>query len=183
MFSKIKQIWNDHGFEIILGLCVAFIIIFALYRKFSGQKGAWSKQPYYSIPPKAAKTRPPPPKESKGEVECRRVLQYLFKKPFDKERPDFLRNPVTGGGFNLELDCYDPELKIAVEYNGIQHYQYVPYFHKNHEAFLNQKYRDALKMKMCQEHGVILINVPHTVKLEDVKGYLEKELRRNGIQF
>ena len=74
-----------------------------------------------------------PPQESKGEKECRKVLENLFNKPFSKSRPDFLRNPVTGGNFNLELDCYNQELSLAVEYNGIQHYKYVPYFHRNND--------------------------------------------------
>ena len=107
----------------------------------------------------------------------------MFKRKFDKDRPNFLRNPVTGGDFNLELDCFDPELKIAVEYNGIQHYEYIPFFHKNKEAFLNQKYRDDMKRRICRENGIVLIEVPYTTKLEDIKGFIEKELKRNGIQF
>ena len=181
MFSKIKQIWEEHGFEIVLGLCVAFILIYALWRKITGGKGTWSKKQYYSIPSSSSQNNQPhrqPPRESKGEVECRRVLQYLFKRPFHKARPDFLRNPVTGGNFNLELDCFDPELKVAVEYNGIQHYQYVPYFHKNKEAFLNQKYRDQMKRQKCKENGVVLIEVPYTIKLEGIKSFIEKELKR-----
>jgi hypothetical protein len=182
MFSNIKKIWTDHGFEIVLGLCISFILIFGLYRRISGGKGTWSKQQYYSLPSsKDIKPNRQPPQESKGETECRRVLEYLFKKPFNKARPDFLRNPVTGGNFNLELDCFNPELGIAVEYNGIQHYQYVPYFHKNKEAFLNQKYRDQMKSQMCKENKVLLIEVPHTIKLKDIKAFIEKELRRNNI--
>jgi hypothetical protein len=186
MFAKLKQLWDDKGFEIVLGLCIAFILIYGLYCKITGNTGTWSTKQNFSLPTtKETKRRrsPAPPRESKGEMECRRVLQYLFKRPFNKDRPDFLRNPVTGGNFNLELDCYDPELKIAVEYNGVQHYQYVPYFHKNKEAFLNQKYRDQMKRQKCREQGIVLIEVPNTVKLEDIKGYIEKELKRNGIQF
>ena len=107
----------------------------------------------------------------------------MFKKPFNKERPNFLRNPVTGGDFNLELDCFDAELKIAVEYNGIQHYKYIPFFHKNKEAFLNQKYRDDMKRRICKEKGILLIEVPHDIKLENIKDFIETELYRNGIQF
>jgi len=73
--------------------------------------------------------------DSKGETECRRVLQKIFQRPFLKARPDFLNNPVTGNQFNLELDCYDHSLKLAVEYNGQQHYQYNKFFHRNKEHF------------------------------------------------
>ena len=93
-------------------------------------------------------------------------------------RPDFLRNPVTGGNFNLELDCYNEELNLAVEYNGVQHYKFIPYMHKNKEAFLNQKYRDDMKKRMCKDAGVILIDVPYTVEPHNIKKYLETELRK-----
>ena len=186
-FGDIKEFWNKHGFEIVLGLCVAFILIFALYRKISGKRGSWSSSYYYSG--KQGRPQPfgqsfgrSPPKESRGELECRDVLQNLFGKPFNKARPDFLRNPVTGGSFNLELDCYNPELKLAVEYNGAQHYKYIPYFHKNKEAFLNQKYRDLIKLNMCKDNRITLIEVPHTIEVPQIRGYLITKLKENGYK-
>ncbi len=190
--TKINDIWNKHGFEILLVSSLVVIVILALYRKLTGRKGTWSKDRYYVIPPtltptktmsqKSVSSSPSKgsPKESKGEAECRRVLRELFGRPFDKDRPDFLRNPVTGGNFNLEIDCYDPQSKIGVEYNGVQHYEYVPYFHKNKEHFLNQKYRDDMKRRMCRDEGVTLIEVPHTVAVQDIRGFLVKELRKTG---
>lgn len=192
MLSIIKQKWENHGFEIILGFCIIFIILFGLYRRITGQKGTWTRKQNFNLSflskqkqnqNKNFYPQSQPPRESKGEAECRRVLQFLFKKPFNKERPNFLRNPVTGGDFNLELDCFDAELKIAVEYNGIQHYKYIPFFHKNKEAFLNQKYRDDMKRRICKEKGILLIEVPHDIKLENIKDFIEIELYRNGIQF
>jgi len=181
MFSKIKEYWEQYGFEIVLAFCVTFIIIYSLYIKITGGKGSWSKPQNYNLRNDNSQKKPKsPPNESKGEVECRRVLQNLFKRQFNKDRPDFLRNPVTGGNFNLELDCFDSGMKLAVEYNGIQHYKYVPFFHNNKEAFLNQKYRDQMKRQMCKENGVTLIEVPHTIKVENIKDFLVKELKRVG---
>lgn len=187
MFSKLNKIWNHYGFEIMLVASILFVIIYGFYRKITGQKGTWSKQQYYSIYDKINNTKPErnraKPKDSKGELECRRVLQQLFRKPFNKARPNFLRNPVTGGHFNLELDCFQEDIKIAVEYNGIQHYKFVPYFHKNKEAFLNQKYRDEMKRKMCKEKGILLIEVPYSIPVENIRSYLIKELQENGVNF
>lgn len=120
--------------------------------------------------------------ESKGETECRRVLRELFNKPtgFNNARPDFLNNIVTGGKHNLEIDCWEPSLKLGVEYNGKQHYEYTPYFHKNREAFMNQKYRDELKRRMCRDNGVNLIEVPHTVKHREIEPFLRQRLRALG---
>jgi len=166
MFESFKKIWNTYGFEIILAVCLIFICIFALSR--IGKKGSWSSSYSYS-PPNNSNTSRGPPKDSKGEIECRRVMKTIFNKPFNKDRPDFLQNPVTGGRFNLELDCYEASLRLAVEYNGVQHYKFVPYFHKNKEAFYNQKYRDNMKRMLCRDNRVNLIEVPNTVKINKLK--------------
>ena len=189
VWTKLTNLWDNKGFEICLGLCIAALIIFALYNKFKGIKGTYSKSGQYFVPISDTRTRKVrnspvgrkgPPRESKGEAECRRVLQSLFKKPFPSQRPDFLRNPVTGGNFNLELDCYNPTLRLAVEYNGIQHYKYTPYFHRSKDYFMNQKYRDDMKRRMCKENGILLIEVPYTIKLGMIKEFLVRELRKNG---
>jgi len=188
MLSKLTHIWKNKGFEIILCLCISFIIIFGIYHVISGTKGTFSRNNYYRyLPPRTTSVAPikqrTVPVESKGEAECRRVLQSLFRKPFTSQRPDFLRNPVTGGNFNLELDCYNQELRLAVEYNGVQHYKYVPYFHRNHDHFMTQKYRDDMKRRICKENNINLIEVPYTVKVEHIKNYIIEHCKKLGYQI
>ena len=81
----------------------------------------------------------------------------------------------------MELDCYDPEMKLGVEYQGEQHYKYIPFFHRNKDAFTNQKYRDDLKRRLCKDEGVVLIEVPHVISINNIEGYLKKELGKNGF--
>lgn len=121
-------------------------------------------------------------KESKGEAEARKVLREYFNRPdgFKNTRPEFLSNAVTGGTRNLEIDCFEPDLRLGVEFNGRQHYEFIPFFHKNKEAFYNQKYRDELKRRMCRDNGVFLIEIPYTVKPEDIKKYLISRLKAAG---
>jgi len=185
MAHSIINLWKNHGFEILFAICIIFITIASLYRKLTGKKGTWTKYSTYTISKAKSKSRKKrgPPLESKGEIECRKVLQQLFGKPFNKARPNFLSNPVTGGHCNLELDCFDSDLRIAVEYNGVQHYKYIPYMHKNKEGFLNQKYRDDMKRRICKDNKILLIEVPYTVNVEDIKKYIEKELRINGVEI
>lgn len=168
--------WNINGYELLLSLTILFIICYAVYR--IGKEGSYNSVVYIPTDLSVEKKRRPP-QESKGEVECRRVLEKIFGRPFIKARPNFLNNPVTGGNFNLELDCYNEEMRLAVEYSGVQHYKYVPYFHKNKEAFLNQKYRDQMKRDLCAKHGVLLIEVSHEVKTEDIESYLRERLNIN----
>jgi hypothetical protein len=101
-------------------------------------------------------------KSSKGEDIVADVLEeFLQKKVARNIRPSFLRNPETGKF--LEIDCYDPEFRIAVEYNGIQHYVFPSVFHKSEKDFHDQLYRDRLKKKLCEENDVYLIPVPYWV--------------------
>jgi hypothetical protein len=176
MFEKLETTWSDYGFEILVVVSLLVILIYALYRR--GKQGSWTRiyrtpireTPVYETPKKST--------ESKGEVECRRVLEAIFRKPFNKCRPDMLRNPVTEGENNLEIDCYNDELRLGVEYNGAQHYKYIPYFHRTRDAFNNQKYRDHIKRELCQKNGIFLIEVPYTVKVDDIEGFLIEKLQK-----
>ena len=96
-------------------------------------------------------------KASKGERLCKRVIERISKRSYTKVRPNFLVNPKTNR--NLELDLYNDTLEIAVEYNGIQHYEYTKRFHKTYGDFRRQQERDALKRQLCKDHGVFLIVV------------------------
>ena len=118
-------------------------------------------------------------KESKGEIISKKVAEELFDKKFSKVRPEILKNDVTK--HNLELDIYNDELKLAIEYSGRQHYEYVPFFHKNYEAFLNQRYRDEMKKNKCKESGIKLIEVPYKVKHEDIPQFIRTKAIELGF--
>jgi hypothetical protein len=187
LYNDVYYYFTNYYFEIVIISCIVFLLLYGLYSKLSGSQGTWSKHQSHIYPELDAEVEDDEENtrrrrrrggggESKGEVECRRVMQKLFDKPFYKTRPRFLNNPVTFGTNNLELDCYNEELKIAVEYDGAQHYKYIPYFHKTYEAFLNQRYRDYMKEQMCKENNIRLIRVPYTVKIDKIEGYITKKL-------
>ena len=203
MLFRITSYWKKWGYLTLVGLAIATILVLALFR--IGKKGSYTDLDTFKIPlsvimKKSVKGRKTyrdfmsvldsnrsvgnkrgAPRQSKGEVECRRVLEKYFSKPFPSVRPNFLMNPVTSdegyGQNNLEIDCYNDSLKLGVEYNGVQHYKYVPYFHRNKEAFRNQKYRDYMKHEICKKNGVTLIDVPYTVKISNIENYLVEKLK------
>ena len=113
---------------------------------------------------------------SKGENECRRCIELITKKQFMKIRHPKLKNPVTGSF--LELDCYNDDLRLGIEYQGQQHYKYIPHFHKTKAEFQLQKYRDWIKKKLCEEEGIKLIEVPYDIKVKDIHEYLEDEYKK-----
>jgi hypothetical protein len=186
------------GFELLIIFAIAMILGVVIFRFIKGDSkdgGTWTKKKYYEMLPlrepptttthKHKHHQPPTDKkqqgaDSKGEIECRRVLQRIFRKQFDKARPDFLNNPVTGGSYNLELDCYDDELKIGLEYNGRQHYEYIPFFHRTKDQFTMQKYRDDMKRRMCKDEGILLIEVPHTINVVNIESFVTDILRKKN---
>lgn len=168
--------------EVALGVLLLFLGLYALYRKLKGYKGTWSESYYYD--PKMGGYRPVQDsssgkQESKGERECRRVLASIFHRKFPNKRPDFMKNPLTGR--NLELDCFNEELKIACEYNGIQHYKYLKHFHSSVEDFHRQQRNDQKTRENCIKNGIFLIEVPYTVKVPDIERFIVDKLRRSGL--
>ena len=112
--------------------------------------------------------------DSKGETLCRQIFERIYQKPFPNTRPDFLRNPETGR--NLELDGYNEDLRIAFEFNGIQHYQYPNWIHKTKEACLGQIKRDQFKIKKCNDIGIYLITIPYDVPYNQLEEYITARL-------
>lgn len=111
---------------------------------------------------------------STGECICREYLEKRFGKPFANCRPVFLKNPESDGF--LELDCYNKDMKLAVEYQGKQHYSYPNMFHRTKNEFYEQLRRDKFKREMCEVMGIYLICVPYTVHNRKIPAYIEERL-------
>lgn len=54
------------------------------------------------------------------------------------------------------FDILIPELSLAIEYQGRQHYEPVPFF-GGKEGFLRTQKRDRLKAKLCAKNGITLL--------------------------
>jgi hypothetical protein len=123
---------------------------------------------------------------SRGQQICKLTMEALYHVPFTTARPSYLINPETG--HNLELDCYNEQLKLAVEYNGRQHYIYdedkKDKFHKSKEDFLALVRRDHYKQRLCQKHKIYLIVVPYNVNNKDIPNFivtfLPEVIRKNS---
>lgn len=119
--------------------------------------------------------------QSIGEKECRKVLKKYFGLPFKSCRPHFLINPATES--TLELDCYEGSLRLAVEYQGRQHYYFTPKFHRTIEDFQKQQERDKLKAALCSRLGIYLIRVPYSVPKTSIKSFILSSLPPNYRKY
>jgi thiol-disulfide isomerase/thioredoxin len=96
-----------------------------------------------------------------SENKILQVVSELFPQhQFTKLRPSWL---IYKHGKPLELDIYNDDLKLAIEYNGIQHYEFVPMMHKNVETFEQQQERDKFKADMCEKKGIHLISIHYSL--------------------
>jgi hypothetical protein len=109
--------------------------------------------------------------EFPSEKKCREIIEEYFQAPFPKESK-FCKNPMTKSW--LELDGYNPELKIAFEYQGEQHYDENHRFWKTKKEYRDQKFRDNVKRLVCKRRGIDLIVIPCSAKK---RGGIEKVLK------
>jgi hypothetical protein len=121
--------------------------------------------------------------KSVGEISTVLFLEKLFNRPFPTVRPDWLKNPKTN--FNLELDGYCEELRIAVEYGSHNPSHHNSYYFKDQKSI---KFRDNLKKKICKKLGIKLIHIPDlnfksSNYEEEFKQILTKEFIRLGIKI
>ena len=100
-----------------------------------------------------------------------------FKLEFTKQKPAFLENMEYDAFciFEHEGKIY----KIAYEYDGIQHFFHIPYFHKTVEEFEGQRARDVKKNQISIKQEVQLTRIrydevtPETMR-EFVRTSLDK---------
>lgn len=105
---------------------------------------------------------------SKGE---KQVEEYLKENLI----PYKAQHTFNGCRYKKELpfDFYIPTLNIAIEYDGIQHFEPVEIF-GGRESFELQMVKDNIKNTYCKDKGIKLIRIPYTT--EDVNKLLDEHL-------
>lgn len=118
---------------------------------------------------------------SNKQTQLVKILEDIFlEKAMVNIRPDWMKNPKTKR--NLEIDIYFPNIKIAVEYNGEQHYRLIS-FSKNvsgNEKLKNTKARDKLKKKLIKSNpdkikNFIIFTYRNKIKTKNVEDILRKK--------
>jgi len=92
----------------------------------------------------------------KHEIELAKVLEKFYgpKNVYTGYHPIWA---VSKKGVLLEFDMYIRSKDVLIEYNGIQHYQFTPYFHRTKTKFEDQKRRDKRKHRLAKKNGYQLI--------------------------
>jgi hypothetical protein len=92
-------------------------------------------------------------------------------------RPEWL---ITREGNRLELDFYIETLDLAIEVQGLQHYEYVPFFHGDVSGFEKRKTFDNFKREVCRQRNIALIEISDAEEITKVVGLLRELLLENS---
>ena len=114
-----------------------------------------------------------------GETLCRTVLEKAFGKPFDRARPQDLLSPK---GIPIEFDCYNEELAIALEHQGMHHFKRQPNWQTTEQFKLCQKH-DRIKREYCTKKGILLIEIKEVGSItppENVPKLIDKLIKASG---
>ena len=106
----------------------------------------------------------------RAESAVRRIFEELFfPAKFNSSFPNFL--------CGLQLDGHCPEMHLAFEHHGQQHYDPDHFFHsKDPQGFAKQRERDDRKAELCERAGIRLVVVPCFVK--DKRTFIQLALLR-----
>ena len=96
-------------------------------------------------------------KKSKYHIRARRVLGELFSGYNILEEVKLPGSTASHRRSVLYLDFFIPNLMLAVEVHGRQHYEYVPFFHKTKAGYLKARARDEDKKEWCELNNINLI--------------------------
>lgn len=89
---------------------------------------------------------------SRGETELGDMLRGMF--------PNLtIYHQLPCVGTDLRLDFLIYTLKTAFEFDGIQHKQFNPHFHRSRRGFLRAQENDRIKEEWCDVNGFRLIRV------------------------
>ncbi|PKM79133.1 MAG: hypothetical protein CVU88_07360, partial [Firmicutes bacterium HGW-Firmicutes-13] len=114
-----------------------------------------------------------------GKMEriCRIIFEKCFGEPFPSSWPKWL---INRRGNAMQLDGYNEKLAIAFEYQGIQHYEVSRYTQtkRDLQKRLND---DAIKLKLCSDRGITLLQIPYQSAEKDIIGFLKKWFSKHKI--
>lgn len=105
---------------------------------------------------------------SKYHLLARQLLYELYNSY------SILEEPLIPGSDRLYLDFYIPNLELAVEVHGEQHYEFIPFFHKTKANFARAKVRDDKKKNWCELNDITLIVLPYSETEDEWRRRLQR---------
>ena len=112
-------------------------------------------------------------KRSKYHIRARNILKQIFHSYRILEEVKLPGSTESHRKGVLYLDFYIPQIMLAVEVHGQQHYEYTPFFHKNKAEFALAQSKDDDKIKWCELNKIDIIVLKHSDTDEQWRDQIE----------
>jgi len=105
----------------------------------------------------------------------RNAIENITGRPFHSIRPAWLRNRH---GYVLEIDGFNEELMLGFEYQGQQHFEYIPRFHgkKGSGKLARQQQNDYDKKIALQERGIKMLYPDYRLDVTKFDSFIRERL-------
>lgn len=107
------------------------------------------------------------------------TMHDLFKEANIAYESQYCLQNIEKTSRALKFDFYFPELKLAIEYNGKQHYEPTGFWgsHDSDAAFVDQQERDQYKRQFCILHNIQLLEIDgRKYRNDSLKGYVKSSI-------
>ena len=117
---------------------------------------------------------------------CRAVIETAYKKEFPNGYFfDWLINSL---GKRMQLDGYNSSLKLAFEYQGIQHTKVFKNWNINSSTLKKRKEDDLTKLRLCKKMGIKLVQINDFGKYSnkstiDLINHIRKSFKKSKISL
>ena len=112
-------------------------------------------------------------KRSKYHIRAREILKTIFHSYRILEEVKLTGSTPSHRKGVLYLDFYIPQIMLAVEVHGQQHYKYTPFFHKNKADFAIAKAKDEDKIEWCELNKIDIIVLKYSDTDEQWRDQIE----------
>ena len=112
-------------------------------------------------------------KRSKYHIRARNLLKEMYHSYRMLEEVKLPGSTQSHRKGVLFLDFFIPQIKLAIEVHGQQHYKYTPFFHKNKADFAIAKAKDEDKIEWCELNKIDIIVLKHSDTDEQWRDQIE----------
>lgn len=97
------------------------------------------------------------------ENSCYKIIKSYISSSVEKQYKITLDDKISSllSRSYIKPDFFIPQLNIIIEYDGIYHYEYIPFLHKyNYKNFIDRVNRDNYLIQYCKENNIRLLRIP-----------------------
>lgn len=102
-------------------------------------------------------------KTSELHKQARKIIYELFPTTMILEEVPV---KLTAKGNTVYFDYYLPQIDMAIEVHGKQHYFFSTLFHADRQAFIKQQKTDRDKATFCELNRITFIELPYNEEIE-----------------